>query len=40
LNRLKTRTLPGGGGVETSNYNLTGTLATVTDFNGKTTTAL
>jgi RHS repeat-associated protein len=35
---MKTRTLPGGGAVETLAYNLTGTLANVTDFNGKITT--
>jgi RHS repeat-associated protein len=38
LNRMKTRTLPGGGAVESLAYNLTGTLANVTDFNGKITT--
>ncbi len=38
LNRLETRTLPGGGTAETYNYNPTGTVASVKDFNGKTTT--
>jgi YD repeat-containing protein len=38
MNRLWTRTLPGGGGVQTFHYNATGTVADVTDFNGKKTT--
>ncbi len=37
LSRLKTRTLPGGGTAQTFLYNASGTLAGVTDFNGKTT---
>jgi RHS repeat-associated protein len=38
VNRMKTRTLPGGGNAESFSYNLTGTTASVMDFNGKTTT--
>src|SRR5271157_133819 len=38
MNRLKTRTIPGGGAVQTFDYNLTGTIADVIDFNGNKTT--
>jgi RHS repeat-associated protein len=38
MNRVWTRTLPGGGATETYTYNPTGTVFTVKDFNGKTTT--
>jgi ATP:cob(I)alamin adenosyltransferase len=38
MNRVQTRTLPGGGATETYTYNPAGTVFTVKDFNGKTTT--